>query len=308
MLTSSRMLEEQLDWIGRRYRFVTLDELGRQLDRGRRTRTPARRGDVRRRLSRRPRRGAARPRAQGHSRGGVRGHRPGRHGPGPGPRPALHAAVAARFARWPRSGNRALAHSSLDLDLGARARPEPAGRRSAASWWRRSCAACRGGVDRLAAAIEDDGRSRRRDGGGDASPSRGRCSGEMVRAGMIVGSHTRTHAWLTQESPPRCSTRPAARARRSSGGWASPSSTSRTPTAASTAATVTAVAAAGYRFGYTTCTHRDPRHPLLTVPRRMLWENAVRRRRQPLLSGHHELPGARRLEPRERLWPGPRRR
>ena len=34
MLTSSRMLEAQLDWIGRRYRFVSLDELGRELDRG----------------------------------------------------------------------------------------------------------------------------------------------------------------------------------------------------------------------------------------------------------------------------------
>jgi hypothetical protein len=32
MLISSRMLEEQLDWIGRRYRFVSLDELGRELD------------------------------------------------------------------------------------------------------------------------------------------------------------------------------------------------------------------------------------------------------------------------------------
>jgi hypothetical protein len=37
---------------------------------------------------------------------------------------------------------------------------------------------------------------------------------------------------------------------------------------------VGAVATAGYRFAYTTCTHRDPRYPLLTLPRRMLWENA----------------------------------
>src|SRR5262249_19910355 len=34
MLTSRRMLAQQLDWIGRRYRFVTLDELGERMERG----------------------------------------------------------------------------------------------------------------------------------------------------------------------------------------------------------------------------------------------------------------------------------
>jgi hypothetical protein len=41
-------------------------------------------------------------------------------------------------------------------------------------------------------------------------------------------------------------------------------------------AAVQAVAAAGYRFGYTTCTHRDAVLPLLTVPRIPLWENSCR--------------------------------
>ena len=35
MLTSRRMLEQQLDWIGQRYQFVSLDELGEELGRGR---------------------------------------------------------------------------------------------------------------------------------------------------------------------------------------------------------------------------------------------------------------------------------
>lgn len=39
-------------------------------------------------------------------------------------------------------------------------------------------------------------------------------------------------------------------------------------------AVIDAVAASGYRFGYTTCSHRDSRYPLLTVPRTILWENA----------------------------------
>ena len=42
------------------------------------------------------------------------------------------------------------------------------------------------------------------------------------------------------------------------------------------AASVSAVANAGYRFGYTVCSHRDARHPQLTVPRTLLWENSCR--------------------------------
>src|SRR5215471_1407069 len=42
MLITRRMLEEQLDWIGRRFRFVSLDELGARLERdGRATRPMA---------------------------------------------------------------------------------------------------------------------------------------------------------------------------------------------------------------------------------------------------------------------------
>jgi hypothetical protein len=33
-LISVNMLERQLEWIGRRYRFMTLDDLGAQLERG----------------------------------------------------------------------------------------------------------------------------------------------------------------------------------------------------------------------------------------------------------------------------------
>jgi peptidoglycan/xylan/chitin deacetylase (PgdA/CDA1 family) len=35
-----------------------------------------------------------------------------------------------------------------------------------------------------------------------------------------------------------------------------------------------AVAVAGFRYAYTTCMHRDREHPLLTIPRRVLWENS----------------------------------
>lgn len=35
-----------------------------------------------------------------------------------------------------------------------------------------------------------------------------------------------------------------------------------------------AVAVAGYRYAYTTCMHRDREQPLLTIPRRVLWEKS----------------------------------
>jgi peptidoglycan/xylan/chitin deacetylase (PgdA/CDA1 family) len=37
---------------------------------------------------------------------------------------------------------------------------------------------------------------------------------------------------------------------------------------------VSCVAEAGYRFGYTTCLHRDARYPSLTIPRKVMWENS----------------------------------
>lgn len=37
---------------------------------------------------------------------------------------------------------------------------------------------------------------------------------------------------------------------------------------------VAGVAGAGYRFGFTTCRHRDSRFPALTIPRRLLWEQS----------------------------------
>jgi peptidoglycan/xylan/chitin deacetylase (PgdA/CDA1 family) len=96
------------------------------------------------------------------------------------------------------------------------------------------------------------------------------------RAGMTVGSHTKTHVMLTNESRPRVAdeVRGSKEAIESRLGtavrhFAYPSGKFNT-------ASVKAVAKAGYRFGYTVCSHRDDRHPQLTVPRTLLWENSCR--------------------------------
>ena len=94
------------------------------------------------------------------------------------------------------------------------------------------------------------------------------------RAGMIVGSHTRTHILMTNERRQKVldevvGSREELEMRLGTG-----VQHFVYPDGAFDTSSVEAVAAAGYRFGYTSCRHRDPRHPMLTVPRTVLWENS----------------------------------
>lgn len=94
------------------------------------------------------------------------------------------------------------------------------------------------------------------------------------RAGIEIGSHTKSHVLVTNESCERVQDeltgsrqdlerRLPTKIRHiayPSGSWDTNS--------------IQAAAAAGYRFGFTGCMHRDARHPLLTIPRVMLWQDA----------------------------------
>jgi peptidoglycan/xylan/chitin deacetylase (PgdA/CDA1 family) len=97
--------------------------------------------------------------------------------------------------------------------------------------------------------------------------------GEMHQAGMTIGSHTRSHALLTQESPERVRDEVLGSRLELEQRLGDPVRHFAYPDGRFNAAVVEQVASAGYRFAYTTCQHRDRRH-LLTVPRRLLWENA----------------------------------
>lgn len=97
---------------------------------------------------------------------------------------------------------------------------------------------------------------------------------EMQRADMIVGSHTRTHALLTNEAPDKVleealDSREDAKERcgRDIKHFAYPDGRFD-------AATVNAVARAGYRSAYSICEHRYPAYPQLTIPRRIFWEKS----------------------------------
>jgi glycosyltransferase involved in cell wall biosynthesis/peptidoglycan/xylan/chitin deacetylase (PgdA/CDA1 family) len=97
----------------------------------------------------------------------------------------------------------------------------------------------------------------------------------MSRVGLTVGSHTKTHALLSYESPDR-----VRHELESSRAVLEEKLGVRIahfayPDGCFDAATVRAVAAAGYRFAYTGCRHRDPSYPRLTLPRRVLWEGST---------------------------------
>jgi peptidoglycan/xylan/chitin deacetylase (PgdA/CDA1 family) len=271
MLIGRRMLEEQLDWIGRRFRFVGLDELGERLERHETGPVAAVTFDDGYRdvhdlaFPLLKRKGI--PMAvfvvtdlvgsrelQAHDR--------------------LYLALRRAFDRW---ANPARALRRLLLGLGI----EMPGMEqwngvgwnagTVMVWLLRGLA--RADILRIIEAVEDEV-------GLDEAKVRSLLpmSWEMLtrmqRAGVVIGSHTRTHAWLTLEDQDKA--RGELRGSRlelesrlgiSVRHFAYPDGRFNGETAEM-------VAAAGYRFGYTTCSHRNPRHPLLTIPRRMLWQNS----------------------------------
>lgn len=94
----------------------------------------------------------------------------------------------------------------------------------------------------------------------------------MQGSGVTIGSHTRTHVWLTQEDSRICENElrgsRAALERhlgRSARHFAYPAG-------CFDHRIVRLVRDAGFEFGYTICLHRDLALPQLTIPRKVFWE------------------------------------
>jgi len=98
---------------------------------------------------------------------------------------------------------------------------------------------------------------------------------EMQSAGMVIGSHTRTHPLLTNESQEKM----IEETTRSRGDLEDRLGVKvqhfAYPDGRHNADATAAVAAAGYRFAYGTCRQRDPEYPLMTIPRKVLWEKSA---------------------------------
>jgi peptidoglycan/xylan/chitin deacetylase (PgdA/CDA1 family) len=97
---------------------------------------------------------------------------------------------------------------------------------------------------------------------------------DMERAGITIGSHTKTHILLPNESE-QVAMEEAAGSRR-----ALADRLGRTvdhfayPSGAWDDGSLSSLKAAGYRFAFTTCAHRSSASPSLTIPRTLLWERS----------------------------------
>jgi len=94
------------------------------------------------------------------------------------------------------------------------------------------------------------------------------------RAGMTVGSHTRTHVLLTNENRERVTEEVAGSRRMLEERLGEEVRHFAYPNGCFNTASVDAVAEAGYRLGYTTCHHHDAARPRLTVGRTVLWQHS----------------------------------
>ncbi len=97
---------------------------------------------------------------------------------------------------------------------------------------------------------------------------------DMVANGVTVGSHTRSHALLANESPDVLREEIEYSKRDLEQRLGISIRHFAFPDGQFDANAIQAVADAGYHTAYTICAHQDQAHPRLTISRRMLWENA----------------------------------
>jgi peptidoglycan/xylan/chitin deacetylase (PgdA/CDA1 family) len=97
---------------------------------------------------------------------------------------------------------------------------------------------------------------------------------EMHRAGMTIGSHTHTHALLPNESRQRMEEETAGSRVELERHLGAPVRHFAYPCGRFDKAAIDAIADAGYRYAFTTCLHHDQNYPLLTISRKLLWENS----------------------------------
>lgn len=97
---------------------------------------------------------------------------------------------------------------------------------------------------------------------------------DMQTGGITVGSHTRNHVSLPMEAPEVVAEELNTSKRHLEARLGHPIRHFAYPGGQFTPAVIDAVAGAGYQFAYTACRHSDSRHPALTIERLLLWEGS----------------------------------
>jgi peptidoglycan/xylan/chitin deacetylase (PgdA/CDA1 family) len=95
---------------------------------------------------------------------------------------------------------------------------------------------------------------------------------QMAKAGVVIGSHTRNHIFLTREPAAVVADELAQSKRALETHLGMPVRHFAYPAGEFDRSAVRAVARAGYEAAYTLCDHMDADHPSLTVPRTVFWE------------------------------------
>lgn len=272
-LVSQGMLERHLDWIGRHHEYISLDELGRLLESGARPVRPVAAvtfddgyRDVYENafpmLIRKGIPAAVFPVTNliGTSKGQTHDR--------------LYASVRRALRSWPTPAATMRDRlRSADVPDSRRVRfPEVAD----AFLWTRALLGSLAGpsrdrvVDDLEAEFGTDDVS-----GPGFLPMTWEMTIEMHQAGITVGSHTASHALLTNESAARVYDEVFESRRRLEVRLGSPVRHFAYPDGRFNRTAVRAVRLAGYKCAFTTCEHRDRRQPLLTIPRRVFWEHSA---------------------------------
>ena len=242
LLVSRRMLERHLDWIGRRYRFVDLNELGARLASGRALNEPV----------------AAITFDDGYR--DFYDHA----------LPVLRkkGVPAALFVVTDLVGtSRAQIHDRL-YTLLAQRQGRDVGYQSMRKLIETLSASA---LEKTIEGLKTEASMPQQD---FSPPVTWEMLDRIHSAGIVVGSHTKTHIVMTNETRECVLDETAASREELERRLGTTVQHFAYPSGIYNAASVSAVAAAGYRFGYTTCTHRSTEHPLLTVPRTLLWEGA----------------------------------
>lgn len=97
---------------------------------------------------------------------------------------------------------------------------------------------------------------------------------EMRRAGFTIGSHTRTHVSLPREPHDAAVDELTGSRQVLECHLGEPVVHLAYPGGQFTPAIVDAASGAGYQFAYTACPHGDPRQPSMTMERLLLWEGS----------------------------------
>ena len=96
----------------------------------------------------------------------------------------------------------------------------------------------------------------------------------MHRSGMTIGSHTASHCLLPSETPKNAHVELVSSKQTIESRLRVTVNHFAYPDGRFNPAVVQAVNSAGYRFAYGICRLRDPNFPLLSIPRKILWERS----------------------------------